>query len=297
MTTWVPQVSASGDDGEDITWTSAWDGDGSQNGTGDKMRVGRASSATFVSHCGIAFRTCPISGADTVNAATLSVNVASVDFGSPSGTVRGVDVDDFGSWSDANRPSTLAQTTASTATGTLSAGAKNFDVKGIVDEIFARGGWAANNDIAFSILNASGSNNNRAILHSYDSGTVPSLTIDYTLANNPPTLDNPIPDQTGTTGGWNFAFAADTFSDPDSDPLTYSATQADDSPLPGDMTFTSGTRTFDWPTPTEGTTSLKVTADDGNGGTVTDTFDVVISAAATSTPKQSMTLSALSLGI
>ena len=43
---------------------------------------------------------------------------------------------------------------------------------------------------------------------------------------------------------FSYAFPANTFSDADSDTLTYTATQSDDSALPSWLTFTASTRTF-----------------------------------------------------
>ena len=84
--------------------------------------------------------------------------------------------------------------------------------------------------------------------------------------NDAPTVANIIPDQqTSEDAALNFAFAANTFDDVDpGDVLTYSATLANDSPLPTWLTFTPGTRAFTG-TPTNaevGTISVKVTATD-----------------------------------
>ena len=82
----------------------------------------------------------------------------------------------------------------------------------------------------------------------------------------------------------SYAFPANTFADTDAgDTLTYTATQSDDSALPSWLSFAAATRMFSG-TPTAadvGTVSVKVTARDGNGGSVSDTFDIVVSAAAT----------------
>jgi outer membrane protein OmpA-like peptidoglycan-associated protein len=97
--------------------------------------------------------------------------------------------------------------------------------------------------------------------------------------NNAPTVANAIGDQTATEDSvFSFAFASNTFSDADGDTLTYTATKSDDSALPTWLTFTPGTRAFSG-TPLNadvGTLSVKVTADDGFGGTVSDTLDIVV---------------------
>ena len=67
---------------------------------------------------------------------------------------------------------------------------------------------------------------------------------------------------------------------------TYTATKSDDTALPSWLTFTAVSRAFSG-TPQAanvGTLSVKVTANDGNSGTVSDTFDIVVSAADTTAP-------------
>ncbi|HWV14449.1 MAG TPA: putative Ig domain-containing protein [Cellvibrio sp.] len=107
-------------------------------------------------------------------------------------------------------------------------------------------------------------------------------TFDIVIANSndAPTVTNPIADQNATEdAAFNFQFAANTFNDVDvGDSLTYNATLAGGGLLPSWLSFNAGTRTFSG-TPSNsdvGTISIEVTADDGNGGTVTDTFNIVI---------------------
>ena len=87
----------------------------------------------------------------------------------------------------------------------------------------------------------------------------------------------------------NYAFPANTFADTDAgDTLTYTATQSDGTALPAWLSFAAATRTFSG-TPQAAdveTLSVKVTASDGNGGSVSDTFDIVVSAAADTTPPE-----------
>ena len=105
-----------------------------------------------------------------------------------------------------------------------------------------------------------------------------------TVANQVPTVGTAIPDQTATVDtAFEYIFPAGTFSDGDSDNLTYTATRSDDSALPTWLTFTASERKFAG-TPQSGDTgtlSVKVTASDGMGGSVSDTFDIVVSTAAT----------------
>ena len=84
-----------------------------------------------------------------------------------------------------------------------------------------------------------------------------------------------IPDQrTGVDTAYRYEVPANTFNDTDNDPLTYSATQADNSALPTWLTFTAATRIFSGTPQTAdaGMVSVKVTANDGAGGSVSDTF-------------------------
>ena len=92
--------------------------------------------------------------------------------------------------------------------------------------------------------------------------------------NQDPTVANPIPDQVATEDvAFSFQFAVNTFDDGDGDTLTYT------SDATGWLSFDPATRTFSGtPLSTDvGTTPVTVTADDGNGGTIDDTFDIVIS--------------------
>ena len=129
--------------------------------------------------------------------------------------------------------------------------------------------------------------------------------------NTAPTVANTIPNQTATAGtAFSYAFLANTFADTDTgDMLTYTATQSDDTALPSWLSFAAATRTFSgMPTAADvGTVSVKVTASDGNGGSVSDTFDIVVSAAAntlatgaptiTGTAQVGQTLTAATTGI
>ncbi len=112
-----------------------------------------------------------------------------------------------------------------------------------------------------------------------------------------PTVANPIPDTTAVVGtAFSYQFPANTFNDPDGDTLTYTATQGDDSALPGWLSFDAGTRTFSG-TPTAanaGTVSVKVTASD-SALSVSDTFDIAVSNAPTvanAIPDQTATVNA-----
>jgi Ca2+-binding RTX toxin-like protein len=108
-----------------------------------------------------------------------------------------------------------------------------------------------------------------------------NLTVVESQLNDPPVVDNPIPNQNATENSpFSFQFAANAFSDPDAgDTLTYTATLANGDPLPSWLGFDTNTRTFSG-TPGNndaGTLDIKVTATDNDGASVTDTFNLVIS--------------------
>ena len=97
------------------------------------------------------------------------------------------------------------------------------------------------------------------------------------VANTAPMLDIPIPDQSAPIGtAFSYTVPANTFSDADNDPLTYTATKDDGTPLPTWLSFDHGTRTFSGTPPTTVVIPLPltVTASDGYGGSVSDMFDI-----------------------
>ena len=141
-------------------------------------------------------------------------------------------------------------------------------------------GWEIANNSVFSTNSGSTWMSSGSSIEIAIKGTIVSGT------NNPPTVANTIPDQTATVGtAFSYVFPANTFSDADtSDTLTYTATKADGTALPLWLAFAAGTRTFSGTPTAAGMVALKVTASDGNGGSVSDTFDITVSAAADTTP-------------
>lgn len=114
-------------------------------------------------------------------------------------------------------------------------------------------------------------------------GTGLSVTDTFTITvvntNDAPVVDNPLSDQSATQGqAFNYSFASDAFTDPDGNTLNYSARLANGNPLPAWLSFDSATRTFSGTPGNQdvGSLSVEVTANDGLGGTVTDTFDIVV---------------------
>jgi hypothetical protein len=105
-------------------------------------------------------------------------------------------------------------------------------------------------------------------------GTI-SDTFDWTVApsNRAPTVATPIPNQNSAENAAISLNVAGNFADADSDALTFSATG-----LPAALSINaagliSGTLTF----ASAGDYTVQVTANDGNGGTVSDSFDWTVS--------------------
>ncbi|MDE0422401.1 MAG: putative Ig domain-containing protein, partial [Gammaproteobacteria bacterium] len=116
-----------------------------------------------------------------------------------------------------------------------------------------------------------------------DSASSYTMTIDVTAVNDPPTVANAIPDQSATEGAaFGFQFAANTFDDVDDATLAYAAVEDGESGLPSWLGFDPATRTFSGtPASTDvGTVTVKVTASDDDGASVSDAFVITVSAAA-----------------
>ncbi len=113
-----------------------------------------------------------------------------------------------------------------------------------------------------------------------ESNSAYTLTVNVTAVNDAPVVANALDNQTATAGRpFTYVIPEDAFSDSDSDPLRYSATQDDGSALPAWLTFSPASRTFEG-TPGSGDAgnlTLKVTAKDRNGASalsVADTFEL-----------------------
>ncbi|KEZ71547.1 mannuronan epimerase, partial [Pseudomonas syringae pv. syringae FF5] len=96
-------------------------------------------------------------------------------------------------------------------------------------------------------------------------------------ANQAPVLNTPLMDQNITElKAFSYAVQPGSFSDPDSNTLTYSATLADNSALPDWLKFDSKTLTFSG-TPggtASGLYSVLLTASDATGASVADSFAI-----------------------
>lgn len=100
-----------------------------------------------------------------------------------------------------------------------------------------------------------------------------------TPENHAPVVATPLWDKTASENTpFSYVVPATSFSDSDNDTLSYSANLADGSALPSWLTFDPATRAFTG-TPSfsdAGALNVVVTANDGKGGTVSDTFTLDI---------------------
>ncbi|MEI7341671.1 putative Ig domain-containing protein, partial [Pectobacterium brasiliense] len=132
-------------------------------------------------------------------------------------------------------------------------------------------GTPGNADVGSLSIRVTATDSSNASVH-----TDFSLTI--TNVNDVPVVATPIPPQSVVQdGSLSFTVPSGTFTDPDGDTLTLSATLADGSPLPGWITFNPATGTFSG-TPGNsdiGNLSIKVTANDGDAS-ISTTFSLTV---------------------
>ncbi len=105
-----------------------------------------------------------------------------------------------------------------------------------------------------------------------------SIDISVLVPNLPPQISHSIADQIWTQGqSVQFTVPDNSFSDPDHQALTYSATLAGGAKLPSWLSFDAGSDTFSGTVPANAQSlSLAVTAKDAGGLKVTDVFAVTI---------------------
>ncbi|MBX5156363.1 DUF4082 domain-containing protein [Rhizobium sp. NZLR8] len=110
-----------------------------------------------------------------------------------------------------------------------------------------------------------------------------SLTVTIHGANDAPVLAVQTVAQNATVGSaFSFVLPTTTFTDVDSgETLTYSATAADGTALPAWLSFNATTRTFSGTPTASGTYGVKVTATDLGGLAANESFNVAVSATAT----------------
>ncbi|HYD29681.1 MAG TPA: putative Ig domain-containing protein, partial [Azospirillaceae bacterium] len=115
-----------------------------------------------------------------------------------------------------------------------------------------------------------------------------------TSTNRTPTVTRGIPDQAAVKGGtFRYVIPSTTFKDPDGGRLTLRATQSTGAALPSWMTFTAGTRTFSGKIPANATKlTIRVTATDVGGLSVSDSF--IVTARASRAPTAARSISGVS---
>lgn len=101
------------------------------------------------------------------------------------------------------------------------------------------------------------------------------VSVNVTPVNDAPTLTQPVPDQDARQGTPLSLNLAGAFADVDGGALTITATQASGAALPSWLKVVNGVLTGT-PTGTEDLISVRVTARDTSGATVTDTFDIYV---------------------
>ena len=133
-------------------------------------------------------------------------------------------------------------------------------------------GTPANNEVGTINLAVTASDGQASVTDTF--------TLTVTNTNDAPEVSIALADQSGNEGeAISFGIPAGSFSDVDAgDTLTYSATQADGSALPGWLSFDAQTQTFSG-SPSEddiGNLRVLVTATDGSGASASDEFSVDI---------------------
>jgi hypothetical protein len=115
------------------------------------------------------------------------------------------------------------------------------------------------------------------------SGLSGSETFAVSTPASAPIVSAPTPAQSWQQGqSVSFALAANTFTDPQHEALTFTATQANGQALPSWLKFAATTQTFSGTVPIGAAAlSLKVTATDASGLSASETFAASITAAAT----------------
>ncbi|MGK7941086.1 MAG: Ig-like domain-containing protein, partial [Crocosphaera sp.] len=124
----------------------------------------------------------------------------------------------------------------------------------------------------FSFITLQATSNGKSVTEAF------GVIVDEVIENQPPVVDPPIPDQIFNADQPFTLPVMGNFSDPDGDSLHCVATLSNGDPLPSWLIFDPHTHRFTGnPTSSDvGTISVTVTADDGNGGMVSDTFDLEI---------------------
>uniref|UniRef100_UPI003CFB4940 putative Ig domain-containing protein n=1 Tax=Pseudomonas sp. DC3200b2 TaxID=2804669 RepID=UPI003CFB4940 len=144
-------------------------------------------------------------------------------------------------------------------------------------------------------INAAGTFNVKVTANDGKAGSVSdifALAVQDTPVNHAPTVAAPLADQSAKeTTPFSYAIPAGAFTDVDNDTLTFTATLADGSALPAWLKFDPATRTFSGTPDTNaaGTFNVKVTANDGKAGSVSDIFALAVQDTPVAAPIKTIT--------
>ena len=177
MTTINKQISASSDDcTEDISFPAIYL-------TDNEIFCGYTGG---VIDAGLRWQSVNIPNPAVISSATLSVYLT-LDTGTLSANIRGIDEDNTATWSAESKPSQRTKTTA-----TINANEGNWgnwgvgnwitiSVASVIQEIINRAGWASNNALAIVLEDTAGSGSNYMKFRSWDySGNAHGAKLDIT---------------------------------------------------------------------------------------------------------------------
>jgi phage-related protein len=121
------------------------------------------------------------------------------------------------------------------------------------------------------------------------SADVPFYTPTAASVNHAPTVNSLIPSQSAFEYQYfSYTFSSGTFYDADGNPLSYSAAQANGYALPSWLSFNASSRSFSGTSPSGASDLIvRVTADDGRGGTASTDFSLTTPVAANRAPTAS----------
>ena len=112
-----------------------------------------------------------------------------------------------------------------------------------------------------------------------DNAMINAIEILPSVSSNQPPVITAIENKITPVGSpFNFIVPANTFMDPDGDPLTLSATLTDGKPLPSWLSFNASTRTFSGTPLTAAVYPVRLTAADGKSPAVSTEFTITASA-------------------
>jgi hypothetical protein len=133
----------------------------------------------IMAYAGARFQTINLAPPAIIDSATFTYPFGAILSGTPLIDIHGHDIDDATAWpGDGSLIPFMPQTAAVVALNTATGASAN-DVTAIVQEIVDRGGWAANNDMAFGLIPLDRTGIWQGV--AYESSFPPTLDITYRL--------------------------------------------------------------------------------------------------------------------